>query len=78
MKMNVSSKIRERRKKRFIIPALYFLAEMVLAWLVLALVQVNFDIKNWSLWSLVVISIFMVYSLSKTIHVYKRQKNYKS
>ena len=54
MRMKENSKIVERRKKRMFIPTLYFLAEMVLAWLVLSLIQVNFDIRNWGVWSLIV------------------------
>jgi len=77
MKFN-SSKIKERRKKRMFIPALYFIAEMVLVWLVLSIIQVNFDILEWSLWSIIIFTLAMAYSLAKTVHVYKRQKNYKS
>ena len=77
MKFN-SSKIKERRKKRMFIPALYFIAEMVLVWLVLSIIQVNFDILEWSLWSIIIFTLAMAYSLAKTVHIYKRQKNYKS
>jgi len=77
MKFN-SSKIKERRKKRMFIPAFYFLAEMVLTWLVLSIIQVNFDIREWSLWSVIIFILAVAYSLSKKIYVYKRQKKYKS
>jgi len=59
------------------IPAFYFLAEMVLTWLVLSIIQVNFDIREWSLWSVIIFILAVAYSLSKTIYVYKRQKNIK-
>ncbi len=77
MRMKENSKIIERRKKRMFIPTIYFLAEMIVAWLVLSLIQVNFDIRNWSLWSLIIFIIFIGYALAKTVHIYKRQKNYK-
>lgn len=77
MKYNESSKIRERRKKRMFTPTVYFMVEMVLVWLVLSIIQVDFDPRNWRIWALIVISIFMLYSLAKTVHIYKRQKNYK-
>ena len=77
MKFSVSSKIKERRKKRMFVPAFYFLAEMVFVWLVFSIIQVDFDIRSWSIWSLIVFFIALIYSLSKMIHVYKRQRNYK-
>ena len=77
MQFQINSKIKERRKKRIFIPTLYFFTEIILAWLVLSLIQVDFDIRSWNLWSLIVFFIALSYSLAKTIHVYKRQKNYK-
>ena len=77
MKYNESSKIRERRKKRMFIPTFYFLAEVVFAWLVLSIIQVDFDLRSWSMWSVIVFTVALIYSLAKTIHVYKRQRNYK-
>ncbi|MBU1668806.1 hypothetical protein KKC13_10345 [bacterium] len=76
MRLNLHSKIRERRKKRLITPALYFIAEMVFIFLVLSLIQLNFDIRDWATWSYIVLVIFGLYSLGKTIHVYQRQKSY--
>ena len=72
-----SSKIHERRKKRLFIPTLYFIMEMVLIWLVLSLIQLKFDFRDWALWSLVIFVLFGIYSFSKTLQVYIRQKNYK-
>jgi len=78
MRLNLNSKIQERRKKRLITPALYFVAEMVFIWLVLSLIQLNFNPLSWATWSYIVGVLFGVYSLAKTIHVYQRQKKYKS
>ena len=78
MRLDASNNVIERRKKRMFIPALYFISEMVLVWLVLSIIQVNFDIREWSLWSIIIFTLAMAYSLAKTVHVYKRQKNYKS
>jgi len=76
MRLNVNRKIRERRKKRFITPVLYFIAEMVFIWLVLSLIQLNLDIRSWAIWSYILFAIFGFYSLAKTLHIYHRQKNY--
>ena len=72
-----SSKIQERRKKRLFIPTLYFIMEMLFIWLVLSLIQLKFDLRDWEIWSMGVFVLFGIYSFSKTVHVYKRQKNYK-
>ena len=78
MRLDASNNVIERRKKRMFIPALYFIAEMVLVWLVLSIIQVQFDMREWSLWSVIVFTLAIAYFLAKTVHVYKRQKNYKS
>ena len=70
------SKIKERRKKRMVIPIIYFLAETTLAWLILSLIQVNFNISHWAIWSMVILALSVSYSISKTVHVYKRQRDY--
>jgi len=73
-----SSKIQERRKKRLFIPILYFIMEMVFIWLVLSLIQLKFDLRDWAIWSIGVFVLLGMYSFSKTVHVYMRQKNYKA
>ena len=78
MRLDASNNVIERRKKRMFIPAFYFLAEMVLVWLVLSIIQVQFDMREWSLWSVIIFTLAIAYSLAKTVHVYKRQKKYKS
>ncbi len=66
----------ERRRKRRFIPIIYFMAEVTAIWLVLTLIELNFNIFEWSMWSLFIFIILFIYSTFKTIHIYKRQKNY--
>ncbi len=66
----------ERRRKRVFIPIIYFIAEVTVAWLVLTLVQLNFNILEWSVWSIVLFVMVVSYSVLKTVHVYERQKDY--
>jgi len=37
----------ERRRKRLVLPMIYFLAEIIFLWLVLALIQVKFNMFDW-------------------------------
>ena len=78
MSLNHKTHVRgfERRRKRLIIPMVYMLAEIVCFWLVLALFQVNFNIFEWNFWALAIFILGSVYSIFKTIHIYKRQKDY--
>ena len=69
-------RVYERRRKRMLIPAIYFLAEVVLVWLILSLIQLNFYFDEWSIWSLLIFIVSVIYSTFKTIHVYRRQKSY--
>ena len=69
-------RVYERRRKRKFIPAIYFIAEVVLVWLILSLIQLNFNILEWNIWSLLIFIVSVLYSTFKTIHVYRRQKNY--
>jgi L-asparagine transporter-like permease len=73
----LNSEIRERRKKRMIVPVIYLILEMVFIWLVLSLIQLKFDFREWAIWSMVIFIIWGVYAFSKTWDVYNRQKNYK-
>ena len=66
----------ERRRKRIFIPIIYFIAEITVTWLILTLVQLNFNILEWSAWSIVLFIMVVSYSALKTVHVYERQKNY--
>ena len=71
-------RVYERRRKRMLIPAIYFLAEVILVWLILSLIQLNFYFDEWNIWSLIIFIVSFIYSTFKTIHVYSRQKNYPS
>ncbi len=68
----------ERRKKRYIIPIIYTLAEITLTWLLISIVMIDFNIYRWSIWGKLIFSIAVIYSIYKMILIYKRQKNYKS
>ena len=78
LNINNESQIRntERRRKRLIVPIFYFLVEAVLVWLVLALIELEFDVREWSIWSIGIFLLGGLYSIAKTVHVYDRQKNY--
>ena len=71
-----SSKIHERRKKRLVIPMVYFILEMIFVWLVLSLIQLKFDFMDWAIWSIGVFILLGIYAFSKTLHIYNRQKSY--
>ena len=71
-----SSKVHERRKKRLVIPMVYFILEIIFVWLVLSLIQLKFDPRDWAIWSVGVFILFGAYAFSKTLQVYQRQKNY--
>ncbi len=69
-------RVGERRRKRMVIPAIYFIAEITLFWLILSLIQLEFNIEHWEVWSIILFVIATLYSTFKTIHVYRRQKDY--
>ncbi len=71
-----SIRVTERRRKRRVIPILYCLAELILIWLVLVLIELEFNILNWDLWAIVTYLIFAIYSVAKTVRIYERQKTY--
>ncbi len=71
-----SDKVIERRQKRLIVPIIYFLAEIVVLWLALTLIQLNFDIREWEVWAMIIFFIGLVYSIVKTLDIYQRQKSY--
>ena len=69
-------RVEERRRKRFIIPIIYFLLEIIFYWLVLSLLQLEFTFKEWSVWSMVLFFLGVAYAVIKTVYIYKRQKDY--
>ena len=70
----VSLKSNERRRKRLVVPIIYLLAEMMVYWLALSLIQLEFNVRNWAIWAMIIFILGMTYSLIKTVHIYKRQK----
>jgi len=71
-----NSKIKERRKKRVFIPIAYFILELTLVWLVFVIIQISYNPLDWAVWSQVLMILFGIYSFLKTLHIYKRQKDY--
>lgn len=67
---------RERRRKRTIIPIVYFFAEGVFVWLALGLIQLNFNMFKWAIWAIIIFVLGAIYSIAKTVNVYQRQKDY--
>ena len=76
MENQTSTRVHERRRKRLVIPIIYFSLEVTFFWLVLSLIQMQFTFKTWDKWSLVIFITAVTYSMFKTIHIYKRQKHY--
>jgi ABC-type transport system involved in cytochrome bd biosynthesis fused ATPase/permease subunit len=66
----------ERRRKRTITPIIYFFVETIFVWLVLGLIQINFNMFTWSFWAITMFIIAVIYSIIKTVNVYQRQKDY--
>ena len=54
----------------------YFILEIIFVWLVLSLIQLKFDPRDWAIWSMGIFILWGVYSFSKMLHVYNRQKSY--
>ena len=77
MKIDIGNQTQERRKKRYIMPIVYFVLELTLAWLILALVNVNFVMSHWNNFSYAALLLVSGYSLFKMYKVFDRQKNYK-
>jgi len=71
-----NSKVIERRKKRLVIPAIYFILELIFMWLVLTIIELSFNPIDWGMWSQFLMVFFGIYSSFKMIHVYHRQKGY--
>ena len=69
-------RVHERRRKRMVVPAIYFAVEVVLVWLILSLVQLEFNLFKWDIWEILVFIPLVFYSTFKTIHIYRRQKSY--
>ncbi len=77
MKINNGNNRQERRRKRTFTPAIYFIAELTLGWIVISIVNLSFDIQIWKGVSHIVFLAIFAYSGYKTHHIYKRQKAYR-
>ena len=66
----------EKRRKRFLTPIIYMLAEFSLAWILLSDVNLSFQIQTWNTLSHIALSFAFIYSAYKTYHIFDRQKNY--
>ena len=67
----------EKRRKHYVTPVIYFLAEISFIWIILSVIEISFDIRKWSIWAVVALAIGMIYPAYKTVRVFIRQKNYK-
>jgi hypothetical protein len=72
MKTYNGNKNQERRKKRVFIPMIYFVLELTLAWIVLSIINISFDIQYWASWSYGAWFGVFVYRAYKTYFIYKR------
>ncbi|CAA6818324.1 MAG: Unknown protein [uncultured Sulfurovum sp.] len=63
----------EKRRKRIFTPSIYMFAEMVLAWLILSIINVSFQVQTWGMISHMVLLVVFIYSSRKTYNVYDRQ-----
>jgi len=66
----------ERRRKRTFAPIIYMLAEVILAWIILSLINLSFQVQTWEMWSHIVLFFAFIYSGYKTFVVLDRQKEY--
>ncbi len=67
----------ERRRKHYITPIIFLLAELTIVWLILSIIMVDFNITKWNIFAKVSLLIFGIFFLGKTFKIYARQKNYK-
>ena len=66
----------ERRRKRTFAPIIYMLAEVILAWIILSLINLSFQVQTWEMWSHIILFFAFIYSGYKTFVVLDRQKEY--
>ena len=66
----------EKRRKRTFTPIIYMFAEVILAWLILSIINISFEVQTWKMWSHIVLLFAFSYSGYKTFVVLDRQKEY--
>ncbi|SFV50200.1 hypothetical protein MNB_SV-12-1838 [hydrothermal vent metagenome] len=64
----------ERRKKRVFTPMIYFLSELTLAWLIISIANLSFQIFAWASWSYIAMFTIFTHTAYKTYSIYMRQK----
>ncbi|MCK4442882.1 MAG: hypothetical protein KAU90_12815 [Sulfurovaceae bacterium] len=74
MKTYNGANYQERRRKRVFMPIIYFILELILAWIVLSIINITFDVSSWSFWSYVVWFLLFTYWAYRTYLIYERQK----
>lgn len=67
----------EKRRKRIFTPIIYMFSEIILAWILLSIVNVSFQIQTWEILSHSILVFAFIYSGYKTYLVFDRQKMYK-
>ncbi|HHH19857.1 MAG TPA: hypothetical protein ENK86_05045 [Campylobacterales bacterium] len=77
MKIDTGKQTQERRRKRLFTPLIYCILEIILAWLILSLINVDFSLIHWHSVSYLIFAIAVSYSLFRMYNVYQRQKAYK-
>ena len=77
MKIYNGENNQERRRKHYITPIIYFLAEVSFIWIILSVVEISFNIVEWNRWAVVALAVVAVYPAYKTVKIFIRQKNYK-
>jgi len=77
MKIYNGENNQERRRKHYITPIIYFLAELSFIWIILSVIEISFNIGEWRTWAIVAFSVGAIYPAYKTITIFIRQKNYK-
>ena len=64
----------ERRRKRVFIPLIYFLSELIFAWLIISTINLSFDMLLWDDWSYIAFVTIFFHTAYKTYIIYIRQK----
>ena len=67
----------ERRRKHYITPIIYFLAELSFIWIILSVIEISFNILEWRVWAIIALGVGAIYPAYKTVKIFIRQKNYK-
>ena len=64
---------KRRRRPSFVIPVTFFLLEIILMYLVISLINWNFDFDKWHMYTYPFVVVWLIYSSLKLYFVLKRQ-----